>query len=254
MASVEAGSQYARTPRSVYISPFSPAMTRGGAGGGASFSFYSGGSGLTSCSPAYSLPTFSPLTGRLQYSFVPGSCWSYDFSRGQWSSQGGRMSYRQSGSLVSVGSYLMALGGEAQAGQPLNTVELFDPRRPSIGWREVAKWRARRSVSDGCSVVTRDPRLGPQVMVIGGRGQGRRVTRLVLSSSRWQSVAPMLQSRLQHACTPVTLNGRPGVVVSGGNSGRNNNTDTVEFWDNNTNKVSLSLSLNNRNEMTISRS
>ena len=57
----------------------------------------------------------------------------------------------------------MALGGLDQAGQPLNTVELFDPRRPGIGWREVPKWRARRSVSEACSVVTRDPRLGPQV-------------------------------------------------------------------------------------------
>ena len=232
---MEAGSQYGRTPRSVYISPFSPAMTRGG-GGGSTFSFYSGDR-LTSCSPAYSLPTFSPLTGRLQYSFVPGSCFSYDFGRAQWSSAvGGRLqSFRQSGSLVSVGSYLMALGGLDQAGQPLNTVELFDPRRPGIGWREVPKWRARRSVSEACSVVTRDPRLGPQVVVTGGRGQGRRVTRLVLSSSRWRPVAPMLEARQQHACSPVTLNGRPGVVVSGGN----NNTDTVEFWDSNTNKVTL---------------
>ena len=32
------------------------------------------------------------------------------------------------------------------------------------------------------------------MMVIGGRGQGRRVTRLVLSSSRWLSVAPLLQA------------------------------------------------------------
>ena len=91
---MEAGSQYVRTPRSVYISPFSPAMTRGG-GGGSSFSFYSGDS-LTSCTPAYSLPTFSPLTGRLQYSFVPGSCYSYDFGRAQWSSPvGGRLTFRR---------------------------------------------------------------------------------------------------------------------------------------------------------------
>ena len=163
VASVEAGSQYGRTPRSVYISPFSPAMTRAGGGQpGSSFSFYSGSS-LTSCTPAFLLPTFSPRTGRLQYSPVAGSCWNYDWGRGEWTSQGGRMSFRQSGSLVSVGSYLMALGGLDQAGQPLNTVELFDPRRPGIGWREVAKWRARRSVSEACSVVTRDPRLGPQV-------------------------------------------------------------------------------------------
>ena len=32
------------------------------------------------------------------------------------------------------------------------------------------------------------------MMVIGGRGQGRRASRLVLSSSRWLSVAPLLQA------------------------------------------------------------
>ena len=93
---------------------------------------------------------------------MPGSCYSYDFSRAQWSSQG-QLSFRQSGSLVRVGSYLMALGGRDQGGQSLNTVELFDPRRPGIGWREVRKWRGRRSVSEACSVVSRDPRRGPQV-------------------------------------------------------------------------------------------
>ena len=74
-----------------------------------------------------------------------------------------------------------------------------------------------RGVSDGCSVVTRDLRLGPQVMVIGGRGQGRGVSKLVLSSNQWtSSVARMNHARSHHACMPLTLNGRPGVVVSGG--------------------------------------
>lgn len=137
--------------------------------------------------------------------------------------------------MVSVGSYLMALGGEDEAGQPLNEVELMDPRRPGIGWKVVPKWRMRRSVSEGCSVVTRDPRLGPQVMMIGGRGQGRRVSKLVLKTGQWVSVAPMKQARRHHACNAITLNGRPGVVVSGGLGG---NSSSVEFWDMKTNKVS----------------
>ena len=186
------------------------------------------------------MPTFSPLTGRLAYTYVPGSRYNYDFSRGQWAQRGGRLtSFRQSGSLVNVGSYLMALGGEDQAGQPINQVELFDPRRPGLGWKQVPKWRTRRSVSEGCSVVTRDPRLGPQVMLLGGRGQGRRASKLLLKSSRWVSVAPMRESRLQAACTALTLNGRPGVVVSGG---AGSNSSSVEFWDMKTNKVQTQTS------------
>ena len=126
------------------------------------------------------------------------------------------VSYRQSGSLVKVGSYIMAVGGLAQAGQPNTQVELFDTRRPNKGWREVSKYRMARGVSNGCTVVMRDPRYGPQVMVIGGAGQGRGVSRLVLGSSQWYSGAPMDQPRQHHACVSLSLNGRPGVMVSGG--------------------------------------
>ena len=94
---------------------------------------------------------------------------------------------------------------------------IFLIRRPQIGWQTVPRYRMTRGVSDGCSVVTRDLRLGPQVMVIGGRGQGRGVSKLVLSSNQWtSSVARMNHARSHHACMPLTLNGRPGVVVSGG--------------------------------------
>ena len=94
---------------------------------------------------------------------------------------------------------------------------VFIIRRPQIGWQTVPRYRMTRGVSDGCSVVTRDLRLGPQVMVIGGRGQGRGVSKLVLSSNQWtSSVARMNHARSHHACMPLTLNGRPGVVVSGG--------------------------------------
>ena len=37
-------------------------------------------------------------------------------------------SFRQSGQLVNVGSYIMAVGGVGQSGQLNTQVELFDPR------------------------------------------------------------------------------------------------------------------------------
>ena len=89
-------------------------------------------------------------------------------------------------------------------------------RRPQIGWQNVPRYRMTRGVSESCSVVTRDERLGPQVMMIGGSGQGRGVTKLVLSSNQWFSSSPMHHPRRNHACVSLTLNGRPGVVVSGG--------------------------------------
>lgn len=208
-----AGSQYSRTPRGLYISPFPPFMTQGG---GQTFSFYARDN-LMSCTPAYSITALSPYTGQITARPVPGSCNMYDFSSGQWTSRGGSMSsFRQAGSLVRVGSYLMALAGRDQAGQLNTQVELFDPRRPRIGWQVVPRYRMARGVTDSCSLVTRDPRRGPQVMVTGGRGQGRAVSSLNLASNSWQSVARMRQARSHHACMPLNLNGRQGVLVSGG--------------------------------------
>ena len=83
---------------------------------------------------------------------------------------------------------------------------------------------------------TKDPELGSQVMVMGGLGEEHSVMKLVLSTNSWYSVSPMNQPRSQHGCTSVTLNGRPGVVVSGGIDNNNFNTSSVEFFDMNTNK------------------
>ena len=90
-----------------------------------------------------------------------------------------------------------------------------------------------------------------QVMVMGGHGEEHSVMKLVLGQNNWYSVPPMSYPRVQvtsnhdhlhhkhhdhihlhdhllhhlhhlhhhrhqHGCTAVTLNGRPGVVVSGG--------------------------------------
>merc|ERR1711872_724131 len=50
------------------------------------------------------------------------------------------------------------------------------------------------------------------------------------------SVARMIHPRSQHGCMSVTLNGRPGLDVSGGVDNNNFNTSSVEFFDMNTNK------------------
>jgi hypothetical protein len=60
--------------------------------------------------------------------------------------------------------------------------------------------------------------------------------KLVLSTNSWYSVSPMNQPRSQHGYTSVTLNGRPGVVMSGGIDNNNFNTSSVEFFDLNTSK------------------
>ena len=90
-----------------------------------------------------------------------------------------------------MGSYLMALGGRDPSGQlttqvtthdemltckmthhdtPCLQVGLYDRRRPRLGWQTVSKYRLPRGrgSSEGCAVVTRDPRTGPQVRA--GRG------------------------------------------------------------------------------------
>ena len=61
MASVTAGSQYSRTPRGLYISPFPSFMTQGS---GQTFSFYARDS-LMSCTPAYTITAVSPYTRQL---------------------------------------------------------------------------------------------------------------------------------------------------------------------------------------------
>ena len=219
-------------PRTPLIAPFPSFMTQGN---GRAFSIYSGNS-LNTCTPGYHartlLPasTFGPLFG--QQSYVPGSCNGYDFRTRQWASTGGKMTTgRDGGSTLNVGSYIMSLGGFSTRGQPVTTIEIFDPRRPQTGWQNVPQWSFPRATRDHCTVVNTDPRLGTQVMVMGGLGEEHSVMKLVLSSNNWFSVPPMNYPRTKHGCTSVTLNGRPGVVVSGGIDTNRGNTSSVEFFD-----------------------
>ena len=44
---------------------------------------------------------------------------------------------RQGGSTLNVGSYIMSFGGLSPGGQPVQDVDIFDPRRPRVGWQQV---------------------------------------------------------------------------------------------------------------------
>ena len=220
-------------PSRQLISPFPSFMTRGN---GNTFSIYSN-NGLQTCTPGYQVSRFGFGQGPFQSSYVPGSCNEYNIGTGQWSSVGGMMKqFRNGGSTLNVGSYIMSMGGFDPFGRPHSSVEIFDPRRPQIGWHEVPKWSFPRATKDQCTVVTKDPKQGSQVMVMGGVGEEYSVMKLVLSTNSWFSVPPMNHPRTQHSCSSVTLNGRPGVVVSGGRDTRGVNNPSVEFFDMNTNK------------------
>ena len=85
-------------------------------------------------------------------------------------------------------------------------------------------------VSDHCTAVINGA-TGKEVVVTGGKGRGDRVIKLSMKTGKWYSLTRMQVPRRNHACAKVTLNGRPGLVVSGGMSGTNMNMTSVEFYD-----------------------
>ena len=49
--------------------------------------------------------------------------------------------------------------------------------------------------------------------------------------SRWYSLNRMTTGRRRHACVKAKINGRPGLVVSGGSGRGQQNMTSVEFYD-----------------------
>ena len=58
-----------------------------------------------------------------------------------------------------------------------------------------------------------------------------RVLKLSMATGKWYSLNRMKDARYGHACTSVTINNRPGLVVSGGVSNFSRNMTSVEFYD-----------------------
>ena len=206
-------------------------------------------------------------------SYVPGSCNEYDFSTRQWTTSGGKMTTaREGGSTLNVGSYIMSFGGFNTFGQPVTTVEVVSFCRslclfsrylsPDIRPPAAARGLAERAAVElpprhagplQCRhprprhrpqrrARARRPRRGGVRHEAGARHQqlvqvSADWLALPTLSSDWCSVPPMRHGRTSHGCTPLTLNGRPGVVVSGGwDAARANTSSSVEFFDMNTHR------------------
>ena len=94
-------------PSRQLLSPFPSFMTLGN---GNTFSAYS--NNIHTCNPGYQVSRFGyHHHARIQSSYVPGSCNENNFHTGQWSSLGGRMTqFRNGGSTLNVGSYVMSVG------------------------------------------------------------------------------------------------------------------------------------------------
>lgn len=139
---------------------------------------------------------------------------------------------REGGSTSLVGSYLLSLGGYSQSGQPVSAIEVFDTRRANLGWKPVTRWNMVTPTKDHCTVMTRDSERRPELIVIGGEGTESMVMKLRLTTGQWFSLPSMNIARKMHSCEKVNMNGRPGIVISGGTDRFNTNqTSTVEFYD-----------------------
>jgi len=179
---------------------------------------------ITSCGRGYK--SLSPYG----YQYNPGSCYNYGLQSQRWQKRGGKMrSFRKGASVTKLGRYLLASGGSRQK-RSLSTVEVFDPAKPEGGWRDIKGMKLPTGVSEHCA-VTVEGRKGKEIMVTGGKEKRNRALKFNLKTKRWYSLNEMNRGRRNHACVKATLNGHPGLVVSGGSGGGNSSLSSVEFYD-----------------------
>jgi len=191
--------------------------------GGSTSSAYTEGT-ITTCSQGFTLLT--------PYGWVykPGRCFDYSLEDNSWLNTGARLtSYRKGATITKLGRYLIAAGGYME-NSPLSTIEIFDPRKPKSGWKKAEKLTMPTAVAEHCTVTLRG-RKGKEVVLTGGRGREKRVLKLDVSTKRWYSLNRLDTGRRNHACVKADLNGRPGLVVSGGSNKAGPNITSVEFYD-----------------------
>lgn len=138
-------------------------------------------------------------------------------------------SYRKGASVTKLGRYLIASGGRRQK-RSLNSMEVFDPAKPKAGWRRLARLRMPTGVSEHCTVVV-SGKNGKEIVITGGRARKNRAMKLNLRTKRWYALNEMNKGRQNHACVKASLNGHPGVIVSGGYSWGNASLTSVEFYN-----------------------
>jgi len=201
------------------IAPMPSKVTQGGECSAA----YTGQS-ITSCSSGYSI--LSPYG----YLYKPGSCYDYNLYNKDWKETGAKLtSYRKGGTITKLGRYLMATGGK-RGKRSLRSIELFDPKKPQKGWRKMSRLTMPTSVAQHCTVTLKG-RNGKEVIITGGKGRENKALKLDVTTNKWYSLNRLSQGRRKHACVKATLNGRTGVVVSGGIGRDGRNMTSVEFYD-----------------------
>jgi len=163
------------------------------------------------------------------FTFTPGSCYAYDIQQQKWGKRGGKMnSYRKGASVTKLGRYLLASGGYRQK-RSISTMEVYDPEKPKAGWKSLGRLQLPTGVSEHCTVVMRG-RNGKEVVITGGRGKRNRAMKLNMKTRKWYSLNEMNRGRQNHACIKASLNGHPGLIVSGGSSS-NSSLSSVEFYN-----------------------
>lgn len=181
-------------------------------------SFSATSASLTSCSPGSS--KLSPYGWLL----TRGACHSLSLADNSWKQTKASMPASSGASVTKVGKLMMASGGRRQ-GRALRSVEAMLPDGgKGERWRRVASLPV--PMSEHCSVG-----LDKEMMVIGGDGREDRVLKLRLKDKKWFTLHRLNEGRRQHACIKVRVNGRPGVIVSGGVDANSTLIKSVEFWD-----------------------
>lgn len=179
-------------------------------------SFSSTSASLTSCSPGSS--SLSPYGWLL----TRGSCHSLSLADNSWKPSKAALPASSGSSIAKVGKLLMASGGRRQ-GRAVRSVEAMLPGKGDR-WKRVARMPV--PMSEHCSVG-----LDKEMMVIGGEGREDRVLKLRLKDRKWFTLHRLNEGRRQHACIKVRVNGRPGVIVSGGFDANSTILSSVELWD-----------------------
>ena len=161
------------------------------------------------------------------------SCAAYHLELDTWSAHSSLLMAREEAAMVIIGSKIYIMGGEE-----LMSVEVLDsvhetewtpgPELPII-------------VSRSCAVST-----GSSIILAGGQ-TNQSSSSLVLSLTKdkddWTELQPMLQARRDHACLYVEMEGRKGMLVTGGVGEDGDVLASGEFYDIRTGEWSMVSSM-----------
>lgn len=141
-------------------------------------------------------------------------CWKmeFEFNRPRWGSMQSLSVPRDAAAWAAESGKLYVMGGSlgTLSGYTAST-EVYDPT--SDQWTVGVSLTSTRA--SHCAVGDGDG----HIVVTGGYGALELVQRLDLATGKWTRLADLQPVRAQHGCALVTLGGRRGVVVVGGDSG-----------------------------------